>query len=69
MILKKGYRRELIKVLDSTNIQVRPLMTGNFINNKVIDFTEYLVSSELSRSEVLQKNGFYIVNQLINIEE
>ena len=37
----KGKRSELVKFLDKNNIDARPIVAGNFVRNKAIEYLDY----------------------------
>ena len=48
-------------------IEVRPTMTGNFINNPVVKYLDYSVSKNLKNAEYIDKNGFFFGNYPKNL--
>lgn len=64
----KGKRDKIIKKLIKHNIEVRPTMTGNFVNNPVISYLDYQVKGSLKSSEYIHENGFFVGNYPKNLK-
>lgn len=64
-----GYRDELVKHLVEHGIEVRPIVAGNFTRNSVIKYLEYTISGELTASDDIHDNGFFIGNYSRNNSE
>lgn len=58
----KGHRDELVKYFVENDIEVRPIVAGNFTRNSVIKYLEYTISGELTASDDIHNNGFFIGN-------
>ena len=72
LILKgklKNKREKIVKKLVKNNIEVRPTMTGNFINNPVMKYLDYSVSENLKNAEYIDKNGFFFGNYPKNLHK
>lgn len=65
----KFNREDIINRLENSGIENRPIATGNFTKNKVINFFNYEISDSLDNSEYIDKNGFMISNQPYDIRE
>ena len=52
-------REDLILELENSGIETRPIVSGNFVKNKVLDFFDYEIFEDLANSEILDKNGFF----------
>ena len=55
-------RHKLIIELEKAGIETRPIVSGNFLKNKVLKFFDYEVSGDLTNSEFLDRNGFFVGN-------
>ena len=55
-------RDKIIIELEKAGIETRPIVSGNFLKNKVLKFFDYEVSGTLSNSEFLDRNGFFVGN-------
>lgn len=58
----KNKRKNIIKKLQKNKIEVRPTMTGNFLNNPVLKFLNFKASGSFKNSENIDKNGFFVGN-------
>lgn len=57
-----GKRDALIEKLKEANIEVRPIVAGNFTRNKVIEFMDYVIPAPLTNSDEIHNNGFFVGN-------
>lgn len=55
-------RNELVKLLRENEIEVRPIVAGNFTKNEAIKYLNYEISGELSGADDIHKNGFFVGN-------
>ena len=65
LILKESSpktREEIIDVLKKNQIDTRPIVTGNFVDNEVLDYFDYEVHKEMINADYLDKNGFFVGN-------
>jgi dTDP-4-amino-4,6-dideoxygalactose transaminase len=61
-------RNELIKLFKEKNIECRPIVTGNFLNNKeVLKYFDYELSGSFENAEYIDKNGLFIGNHHVDI--
>lgn len=58
----KGKREEIVKRLYEAEVEVRPIVAGNFTRNKVIDYLDYSVYGTLKQADDIHENGFFIGN-------
>lgn len=61
-------RKEVIKAFKEANIEVRPIVTGDFTQNEVIKYFDYELFGELKNAKLLHTNGFFVGNHQINIK-
>lgn len=57
-----GHRDSLVKYLIENNVECRPIVAGNFVNNPVIKYFNYSIHGMLTNAEYLDKNGLFIGN-------
>lgn len=73
MVLKEDSpisRDELIKLFKVKNIECRPIVTGNFLNNKeVLKYFDYELSGDFKNAEYIDKNGLFVGNHHVDISE
>ena len=61
-------REKIINKLIEKKIDVRPIVSGNFVKNEVIKYYNYEVFSDLINSEHLDKFGFFVGNHHYDIK-
>lgn len=57
-----GHRDSIVKYLTENNVESRPIVAGNFVNNPVIKYFKYSIHGMLNNAEYLDKNGLFIGN-------
>jgi len=68
LIIKEGAeieRKKIVSKLMENGIECRPIVTGNFAKNDVLDYFDYEISGSLKNAEYLDKNGFFVGNHQI----
>lgn len=65
---KQGRRREFIDALMRAEIEVRPIVAGNFTRQKALKFLDYTISGELKNADYIHENGFFVGNHSIGME-
>ena len=63
----KKTRDEIIKRLENNNIEVRPIVAGNFVKNPVIRFFDYEIHNNLKNADYISDNGFFVGNHHFDI--
>ena len=63
-----SFRDNLINILMENNIECRPIVAGNFTKNPVIKFMDYDIRGELSASDEIDKNGFFVGNDFRDLK-
>lgn len=58
----ENQREKIIKKLLKNNIEIRPTMTGNFLNNPVIKYLNHMAKGTFKNAEIVDKNGFFVGN-------
>lgn len=58
----KEKRSELVKVLKENEIEVRPIVAGNFTKNEAIKYLNYEISGELNGADEIHNCGFFVGN-------
>lgn len=61
-----GKRSEVVNKLRENNIEVRPIVAGNFTRNKVVEYMDYTIGGELAAADDIHENGFFIGNHSKN---
>jgi CDP-6-deoxy-D-xylo-4-hexulose-3-dehydrase len=68
MILESNsVRSSLTNFLRELKVETRPIVAGNFTNQKVMNFLPHEILGPLSNSEVLDSRGFYIGNHPVDL--
>lgn len=62
-------RKKLIEILEMIGIESRPIVTGNFLKNKVIKYYDYSTHGDMVNAEYVDKNGLFIGNHHYSISE
>jgi dTDP-4-amino-4,6-dideoxygalactose transaminase len=55
-------RSELIGKMSASQVDVRPIVAGNFAKNEVLKWFDYVIHSELRNSEYVDRHGFFVGN-------
>lgn len=63
----KGKRKELLRLFADKNIDTRPIVAGNFTLNPVMKYLDFKVSSELTNSNIIHNEGFFIGNHHFDV--
>jgi CDP-4-dehydro-6-deoxyglucose reductase, E1 len=62
-------RRTIVDLLTKNNIDCRPIVTGNFTRNEVMQYIDYEIHKELVNANYLHDNGFFVGNHHVPIED
>jgi CDP-6-deoxy-D-xylo-4-hexulose-3-dehydrase len=66
----KGRRNEVVKAFDQNGIEARPLASGNFLKQPVMEyFDNTLVKFPLSVAENIDTNGFWVGNHMVECKK
>lgn len=71
MVLKgrlSGQRPALVRALHQAEIECRPIVTGNFLRNPVIDKLDHSIGSAIEAAETVDVNGLFTGNHHYPIE-
>ena len=60
-------RTALTDFLRDLKVETRPIVAGNFTNQKVMNFLPHEIVGQLSNSELLDTSGFYIGNHPVDL--
>ena len=64
----KRTRSSLLKRLYEIGFECRPIVTGNFAKNDVVKYFNHEVYDELINANLVDKNGIFLGNHHINME-
>lgn len=63
-------RAELIQILETNNVEYRPIVTGNFVKNKeVLKYFDYEIFGNMESADYLDNNGLFIGNHHIDVTD
>jgi len=65
----KNKRKMIVDKLQKNKIEVRPTMTGNFLNNPVLKYLDYKAIGNFKKSDYIDKNGFFVGNYPKNLKK
>ena len=58
-------RKEVVRKLQDSNIDCRPIVAGNFTKNEVMKFFDYKVHGTLNNANHLHSNGLFVGNSQV----
>lgn len=59
---RAGERGRYTDALRKARIEVRPIVAGNFVRQKALEYLDYSVSGSLENADYIHKNGFFVGN-------
>jgi dTDP-4-amino-4,6-dideoxygalactose transaminase len=62
-------REEILTRLHREGIECRPIISGNFLKNPVLQYFDYSVSGDAKNAESIDRNGFFVGNHHYPIKE
>ena len=64
-------QKDLVKLMTESNIECRPIVTGNFVKNKeVLEFFDYeIFNNDLGNADYIDQNGIFVGNQQVDINQ
>ena len=62
-------RKDLIEKLNQFGFECRPIVTGNFTKNKVLNYFDYSIHGKLNNAEYIDKNGLFIGNHHYSLSD
>lgn len=57
-----GKRDKLVRILRENEIEVRPIVAGNFTKSPAIKYMNYEIQDELTNANLIHDNGFFVGN-------
>jgi CDP-6-deoxy-D-xylo-4-hexulose-3-dehydrase len=63
----KNKREQILNELNNKGIETRPIISGNFLKYPVTKFLDYKIHGKIKNSEEIDKNGFFIGNNHVDI--
>ena len=71
LIIKKGSninRKDIVALLKKNKVEVRPIVTGNFLKQPALKYLDYRISGKVLSADYIDKNGIYIGNHPFDIK-
>ena len=62
-------RAEVIEKLTQNNIDCRPIVTGDFTKNEVLDYFDYEIHGTMKNAQYLDENGFFVGNHQMDLTQ
>ncbi len=62
-------KEDLVKLLNKTGFECRPIVAGNFARNEVVKYFNSENVDDLKNADLIDKNGLFIGNHHINMKE
>ncbi|WP_322630143.1 DegT/DnrJ/EryC1/StrS family aminotransferase [Halothiobacillus sp.] len=65
LVIREGsdvIRKEIVNKLSASNIECRPIVSGNFAKNEVMRYFDYDIPKELYNAEHVDENGIFVGN-------
>ena len=57
-----GTRDRIVELLRTNNVEVRPIVAGNFTRTPAVSYLDYEIFGNLSNADIIHKNGFFVGN-------
>lgn len=70
LVIKEGLgidRKDVVKALEKTQVETRPIVAGNFAKNEVVKFFNHEIYGELKNAQWIDKNGLFVGNNQVDI--
>ena len=70
IILDEAYDRQIIlEKLQKNNIDTRPIVSGNILNNPMLKYFNYEISGDIINAEKISNHGFFVGNSHHDLTE
>lgn len=66
---KAGKREQFIEAFQRNQIEVRPIVAGNFTKQKALEFMDYSIFGSLENADIIHENGFFVGNYSVPMKE
>jgi CDP-6-deoxy-D-xylo-4-hexulose-3-dehydrase len=64
-----GKRAKLLEILESAEIESRPIVTGNFTRNPVIKHLSHAPLEKYPSADLIHDNGLFVGNHHYNLRD
>lgn len=71
-VIKEGSgidRKDVVKKLMDAGIECRPIVSGNFAKNDVVEYFDYEVHNSLTNAEYIDQHGLFVGNHQFDIRD
>lgn len=65
---KRISRDNIVSQLEKNGMETRPIVAGNFVKNKAIEYVNYSIYGNLDNADYVHDNGFFVGNHSTNNE-
>jgi len=62
-------RKKVVSKLMENGVECRPIVSGNFAKNTVVEYFDYEINGALTNAEYLDSNGFFVGNHQVDIKK
>ena len=62
-------RKKIIQALNAADIDVRPIVAGNFARKEVVKYFNYEIFGNLNNADYIDKNGLFVGNHHFDIKD
>jgi len=62
-------RKILTNALQAAQVEIRPIVAGNFLRNPVIRYLDYEVVGTLPNADTIHDHGFFLGNDSVDIKD
>jgi CDP-6-deoxy-D-xylo-4-hexulose-3-dehydrase len=72
LVLKDRYvgkRKQLLEILDRAEIESRPIVTGNFTRNPVIQHLRHVPLTSYPNADLIHDNGLFVGNHHYDLKD
>lgn len=66
---KQGKRKQYTDALRKADIEVRPIVAGNFARQKALQYLDHSISGALENADYIHENGFFVGNHSMKMGE
>jgi CDP-6-deoxy-D-xylo-4-hexulose-3-dehydrase len=64
-----GKRKQLLEILDRAEIESRPIVTGNFTRNPVIQHLRHVPLTSYPSADLIHDNGLFVGNHHYDLKD
>lgn len=71
-VIKQGSgieRKDVVRKLMGAGVECRPIVSGNFAKNDVVEYFDYEIHNSLTNAEYIDQHGLFVGNHQFDIKE